>query len=204
MGFEWNKIFGALLAAAFVVLGVNFLSDGLYHADKPEKEGYALEGGAVAATTAASTEPVVESVSAMLAKMEISEGEKVAKKCVACHTFDKGGANKVGPNLYGTINRVIASVDGFGYSGALKAHGADGGKTWTYDELNGFLYKPKAHVKGTSMGFAGLKKTGDRAAIIAYLRLLADEMAPLPEADAASGDGAATEGETSTEEAPKE
>ncbi len=198
MGFEWNKIFGALLAAAFVVLGVNFLSDGIFHADKPEKEGYALEGGVVEVAAAATSEPVVEPVSAMLANMEISEGEKVAKKCAACHTFDKGGTNKVGPALYGTVNRAIASVDGFGYSGALKAYAADGGKTWTYDELNGFLYKPKAHVKGTSMGFAGLKKTGDRAAIIAYLRSLADEMAPLPVADAAASD------ETETEEAPKE
>jgi len=195
MGFEWNKIFGALLACAFVVLGVNFLSDGLFHAEKPEQEGYALEGGAVAAVAGGGKADVVESVNTMLAKMEISEGEKVAKKCVACHNFDKGGANKVGPALYGTVNRAIASVDGFGYSGALKAY-AEGGKTWTYDELNGFLYKPKAHVKGTSMGFAGLKKTGDRAAMIAYLRSLADTMAPLPDPAAAApaeGDAAATD-----------
>lgn len=194
MGFEWNKIFGALLACAFVVLGVNFLSDGLFHAEKPEQDGYALEGGAVAAVDGGDEPAGVESVNAMLAKMEISEGEKVGKKCVACHNFDKGGANKVGPALYDIVNRAIATVDGFGYSGALKAY-AEGGKTWTYDELNGFLYKPKAHVKGTSMGFAGLKKTGDRAAMIAYLRSLADTMAPLPEAEAkpAEGDAAATD-----------
>lgn len=202
MGFEWNKIFGALLACAFVVLGVNFLSDGLFHTENPEKQGYAIEGGAIAAVGGGDDKAEgVESVSAMLATMEISEGQKIGKKCVACHNFDKGGANKVGPALYNIVNRPVASVDGFGYSGALKAY-AEGGKTWTYDELNGFLYKPKAHVKGTSMGFAGLKKTGDRAAMIAYLRSLADTMAPLPDsAEAKPAEGGAAATDTPTNDA---
>ena len=176
--FEWNKVFAALLTLAFVVLGVNFLSDGLYHGKNPEKPGYAIEGGAQEATTAAAAGPTVESVDALLASADLAAGEKAGKKCAACHNFTKGGANKVGPGLYDVVNRAIASVDGFGYSTALKEYSE--GKTWTYEELNGFLYKPKAHVKGTSMGFAGLKKTNERAAMIAYLRSLSASPAPLP------------------------
>ncbi|MGI9366080.1 MAG: c-type cytochrome [Rhizobiaceae bacterium] len=178
--FEWNKVFGAFLALAFVVMGINFLSDGIYHSNDPETPGFAIEGGeAIAATSPADKGPSVEPIVALLASADLAKGEKVGKKCVACHTFNEGGANKVGPSLYGIVNRPIAGIDGFGYSGALKTYAAD--KTWTYEELNAFLYKPKAHVKGTSMGFAGLKKTEDRAAMIAYLRSLAATPVPLPE-----------------------
>ncbi|MEP0940864.1 MAG: cytochrome c family protein [Rhizobiaceae bacterium] len=178
--FEWNKVFGALLAMAFVVLGVNFLADGIFHHGNPEKAGFEIPGGeAIAATGPADTGPTIEPVGLLLASADLAKGEKVGKKCVACHTFNEGGKNKVGPGLYGVVNRAIAGVDGFGYSGALKAYSAD--KTWSYEELNAFLYKPKAHVKGTSMGFAGLKKTADRANMIGYLRSLAAEPAPLPE-----------------------
>ena len=178
--FEWNKVFGALLALAFVVMGVNFLADGIYHHSTPEKAGFEIPGGeAIAATTPADTGPTVEPVAMLLAAADLVKGEKVGKKCVACHVFEEGGKNKVGPGLYGIVNRPIAAVDGFGYSSALTAYAAD--KTWTYEELNGFLYKPKAHVKGTSMGFAGLKKTQDRANMIAYLRSLAADPAPFPE-----------------------
>ncbi|MEL7229633.1 MAG: cytochrome c family protein [Pseudomonadota bacterium] len=177
--FEWNKIFGAGLAAAFVVLGLNFMSDGIFSSSAPETAGFAIEGGpveAVATDPAAPTGP--EPITPLLASADIGQGEKVARKCAACHAFNEGGANKVGPALYGIVNKAIASVDGFGYSAALKEYGA--GKVWDYEELNGFLYKPKAHVKGTSMGFAGLKKEDERAAMIAYLRSLAADPAPLP------------------------
>ncbi len=180
--FEWNKIFGAVLTLAFVVLGVTFLADGIFHSETPEKQGYAIEGGtshgkeAVAEKT---TAPTVEPVAALLASVDLAKGKKVAKKCAACHTFNEGGGKKVGPPLYDIVNRAIASFDGFGYSGALKTYGKD--KTWTYAELNGFLYKPKAHVKGTSMGFSGIKKIEQRAALIGYLRTLAATPADLPE-----------------------
>ena len=178
--FEWNKVFGALLGLAFVVMGVNFLADGIFHHGNPEKAGFEIPGGeAIAATGPADSGPAYEPIGALLASADLAKGEKVGKKCVACRTFNEGGKNNVGARLYRIVNRPIAGSDGFGYSNALKEYAAD--KTWTYEELNGFLFKPKAHVKGTSMGFAGLKKTADRANMIGYLRSLAAEPAPLPE-----------------------
>ena len=117
-------------------------------------------------------------VGTLLAGASTDKGAGVFKKCAACHTVEDGAGNKVGPALYGIVDRPIATVDGFSYSSALKAYAE--GKTWNYEELNGFLFKPKAHVKGTSMGFGGIKKTQDRADIIAYLRSLAASPAPLP------------------------
>jgi len=109
---------------------------------------------------------------------DIVAGQKVAKKCLSCHTFEPGGKNKVGPALYDIVNRAMGITDGFSYSSTMKS--VSEGKTWDYESLNGFLYKPKAYMKGTAMGFVGVKKTADRANLIAYLRSLADSPAPLP------------------------
>jgi len=111
-----------------------------------------------------------------LASADIAAGQALSKKCTACHVFDKGGPNKVGPNLYNVVNRDVASVADFKYSGALTDHGG----AWSYEELNGFLYKPKAWVSGTKMNYAGLSKAEDRANIIAWLRTLSDNPTPLP------------------------
>ncbi len=182
--FELNKIFGAVLAVLFLILGVSFLSEGLFESHKPEKPGFIIEvaeddghssGGAE--KKKAGPEPIA----ALLADADIEAGKKVAKKCAACHSFDKGGASKVGPNLYEIVNKPIAGVSGFGYSTAMTDYAA--GQKWDYDQLNKFLFKPKALIKGTAMGFAGLKKTKDRANIIGYLRSLADSPAELPAAE---------------------
>ncbi|MEM1317893.1 MAG: cytochrome c family protein, partial [Pseudomonadota bacterium] len=125
-----------------------------------------------------------EPVMPMLASMSPEDGEGVARKCAACHNFDKGSANKVGPQLWDIVNRPIASVEGFGYSGALQTYGE--GKVWSYEELNGFLWKPKTHVPGTSMGFAGIKKVEERAELIAWMRTLSDNPAEMPSAEEAA------------------
>lgn len=179
MKFDWNDLAMAFLGAIFVIFGVTLLADGLYHSEVPQTAGYAIEGAPVEAAAEEAEENIIEDASMMMAKMDVSQGEKVAKKCTACHNFNEGGANKVGPVLWNAVNRPIASVADFGYSSAMRTY-AEGGKVWNYAELNGFLYKPKDHVKGTSMGFAGLKKTEDRAAIMAYLRSLSSNPAPLP------------------------
>ena len=188
--FEWNKIFMSVLGIVFMVMSLNFLSEAIFHSEIPEQPGYAIE---VAEGTSEEAEedtgPAYEPINALLASADISAGEKTFKKCAACHSNEAGGANKVGPGLYDVVGRAIASVSGFSYSAALKAYGE--GKTWDYEELNGFLWKPKTFVKGTSMGFGGIKKAEDRAEIIAYLRSLSDNPMPLPEesADASNAQG---------------
>ncbi|MFZ1680960.1 MAG: cytochrome c family protein, partial [Rhizobiaceae bacterium] len=109
----------------------------------------------------------------------VDAGATVFKKCASCHTVDNGGANKVGPNLWNIVNRPVASHEGFAYSAPMKAF-AEGGKTWDYESLSQFTLAPKGLVKGTAMGFAGLKKIDERANLIAYLRSLSDAPAPLP------------------------
>ncbi len=184
--FEFNKIIGALLGAVFVVFSISIVSDAIFAAPIPEKPGYAIEavedehGGGGGAEAKAQ-----ESVLPLLASASVDQGAAVFKKCAACHTDDASGANKVGPNLWDIVNRPVASHAGFSYSAPMKEF-AQGGKTvWDYEHLDHFLLSPKGLVKGTAMGFAGLKKVDERAAVIAYLRSKADSPAPLPEASAA-------------------
>ncbi len=178
-GFELNKIAGAVLFTLLVYIGIQNLGDVLFHVEPANPQAYVVEGVELAGAPAgAAVEEVAEvDIRALLQTASADKGLKVAKKCVSCHAFEKGGANKVGPALYGIVNSDIGAVAGFAYSDTLNE--IDG--VWDYEALNGFLENPKKYAKGTKMAFAGLRKPNDRANIIAYLRENADTPAPLAE-----------------------
>jgi len=179
--FEFNKVAMALLATVFVLFSFSLLSESIFHSKNPEQPGYVVEvadAGGDSQTEEAG--PAYDPVEPLLASADMGAGEKVFKKCAACHTYEKGGENKVGPNLWNVVGGGVGNqIADFKYSTALADYGSDG-KTWSYEELNGFLWKPKTHVKGTAMGFAGLKKVEDRANLIGWLRTFADSPLPLP------------------------
>ena len=180
---EMNKIAAGVLCAGLVAMAAGKIADVLVDPKPLEKNAYVVNveaaGTASVATTPAS--PKNEPVLALIASADPVAGQKVFKKCAACHSVDSGGKNKVGPNLYQILNAKLGAKDGFNYSSALKAF--ERAASWDYNALNGFLKKPKEYMPGTKMGFAGLKKVSDRAAVIAYLRTLSDSPAVLPTAE---------------------
>ncbi|MGE7370243.1 c-type cytochrome [Neorhizobium sp. NPDC001467] len=178
-----NMGVGAFLASVFVLMSVSIASEGLFHSPAPEKAGFeivaeeaAAGGGGEAAA------PAAVPIAQLLASADAKAGETSFKKCQSCHDGAKGGPNKVGPNLFGIVNRPIATHEGFSYSAAMKDFSKGGEEKWTYDHLNHFLAAPKAYIPGTAMGFAGVKKDDERANLIAYLRTFADAPEPLPDA----------------------
>ena len=176
--FEINKIIAAVLLIALIVIGIGKISDIAFHIDKPEKSAYKVEIQVNNSETNSKVEKVVEKIdiSALLALGDISHGEKVFKKCAACHVIEKGGANKIGPALYGVLGRKVAAIGDYKYSQALE----DYGKLWTFEEMNGYLRKPQSWIKGTKMSFAGLRKEKDRASVILYLNKYSDSPLQLP------------------------
>ena len=177
--FELNKIIAAILMVALLVIGIGKLSNVIFHVEKPETPGYSVE---VEQTTVVnsqiSTEPTEDKIdiAALIAMGDIATGEKVFKKCAACHSIVKGGKNNIGPALYNVVGRQVAVVSDYKYSKALSAYG----KEWTFEELNGYLLKPAKWIKGTKMAFAGLRKEKDRASVILYLNQNSDNPKPLP------------------------
>ncbi|UVK39025.1 cytochrome c family protein [Mesorhizobium sp. AR10] len=184
--FEINKLIGGLLGTCFVVFSVGIVSDALFASPAPEKPGFAIEATEPAeggpAAPAAEAKPIAE----LLATADAEAGAAVFKKCQACHSGEKGGPNKVGPDLWDLIDRPVAEHQGFAYSAGMKEFSKGGTEKWTYDNLNHFIASPKKLVKGTAMGFAGLPKDEDRANVIAYLRTLSDSPKPLPTPGAAA------------------
>ncbi len=179
--FEINKIAAAILVALLLVKASDLVSEGLVEPKMLEKQAFEIEGVEVKMADKSGTgTPVIESITPLLAAANIENGKKVFKKCTVCHSIDKGGPNKVGPNLYGVVGANIAGVSGFAYSAAMSSHGGN----WDYKALNDYLYKPRDAVKGTKMAFAGLKKVQDRADVIAYMRQESDSPQPLPVAGA--------------------
>jgi cytochrome c len=181
---ETNKLVAAILTAITVAALCGFVAKAIVHVPVPTENAYKIEVSEDTAGGAPVAQAVAEPILALLASADVAKGQSVAKVCAACHTFDKGGPSRVGPNLYNIVGAMHAHSEGFAYSDAMKALKD---KPWTYSELNGYLWNPKKHMPGTKMGFAGLKKPEDRAAVIAYLRTLADSPAALPsEADIAA------------------
>ena len=176
--FEVNKIIAAVLLIALIVIGIGKISDIAFHVNKPEKSAYKVEILENVSASNSTTEKVIEKVdiAALLALGNVSHGEKVFKKCAACHLVNKGGENKIGPALYGIIGKKVASKDDYKYSKAMAAYD----KNWTFEEMNGYLKKPQSYIKGTKMAFAGLRKEKDRASVILYLNQNSDNPLPLP------------------------
>jgi cytochrome c len=180
--FELNKIMGAVLFTLLCLVSLNITAGALFAPHAPAKPGYEIAVPEQAGQGAAAAPAAEEPIEVLLASADVGKGENAAKKCAACHTFDKGGPNRVGPNLFGVVGRAKASPGaGFNFSAALKAKGGD----WSIDDLNKFLLNPKAFVPGTAMAFAGLPRGSERADILAYLNSKADSPAPLPKAAAA-------------------
>ena len=176
--FEINKIVAAVLMVALLVIGIGKLSNAIFHVEKPKTPGYAVEVEQ-AKTVSSSTEKVVEEkvdIAALMAMGDVTLGEKIFKKCAACHSIVKGGKNNIGPALYNVVGRKTGAVTDYKYSKALVSYE----KEWTFEELNGYLIKPAKWIKGTKMAFAGLRKEKDRASVIKYLNQNSDSPVPLP------------------------
>jgi len=173
--FEINKIVAAIIIVFLVIFGIGKISDIVFHVEKPNTSAYKVEISTASNTESSKASQTID-IAALLAMGNLDDAKKVWKKCSACHSIKKGGKNKIGPALYNVLGRDVAALSDYKYSKAIMAFG----KTWTFEEMNGFLQKPQAYIKGTKMAFAGLKKEKDRATIILFMNQNSDNPLPLP------------------------
>jgi len=178
-GMEFNKIFAAVLVAGIIAMLSGFISEKLTKPHKLKEDAFPVVAMEGSAGGGAVKEKVAEPILAMLAEADITRGQKISKACAACHNFDQGGSNGVGPAMWNIVGKKKQAKDGFVYSGVLNANGEE---FWTYEALNKFLWKPKKYAPGTKMSYIGLKKPEDRAALIAWMRTMAPSLKPLPTA----------------------
>jgi len=175
--FELNKIIAAILMVALLVIGLGKIADGVFYVKKPKNPGYQVEvESQLTSGTSQAAEVEKIDIVAFMALGDVASGEKIFKKCAACHSINKGGKNKIGPALYNVVGRAVGGVDDYKYSKTLASYD----KEWTFEELNGFLQKPASYLKGTKMSYAGLRKEKDRASIIKYLNQNSDSPKLLP------------------------
>jgi len=176
--YEINKILGAFLFTCLVLVALNITADAIFAPHKPAKPGYEIAVQEHAEKGPAAPVAQEEPLPVRLASASVQKGQAQAKKCVSCHTFEKGGPNRVGPNLWGIVGREHASHAGFAYSDSMKKMSG----VWTLEQLDDFLKSPKGMVPGTKMTFTGLPRGDERADVIAYLNTLSDNPKPLPKA----------------------
>ena len=178
--FEINKIIASILLVALLIIGISKISNIIFKVDKLDSSAYKVElpddgDKQISDEKTMKADDKVD-ISALMALGDIAHGEKVFKKCSACHSIEAGGGNKIGPALYNVVGRKIAAVQDYKYSKALVEYK----KNWSFEELNGFLIKPQKWIKGTKMAYAGLRKEKDRASVILYLNKYSDNPLPLP------------------------
>tara|TARA_B100000700_G_C14711745_1_gene699446 strand:- start:246 stop:779 length:534 start_codon:yes stop_codon:yes gene_type:complete len=174
--FEINKIFAAIVIVFLLLFGVGKITDFIFYVEKPKEPAYVVEAPVIETGTSKASEAGKVDIGKLLSLGTLEHGEKVFKKCTACHVVAKGGKNKIGPALYGVLGRKSGSISDYKYSKALLAHN----KNWSFEEMNGYLLKPQQHIKGTKMAFAGLKKEKDRASVILYMNSKSDNPLPTP------------------------
>src|ERR1700761_6506110 len=177
--FEWNKIIGAVLGTAIFIFVVRVVAENIYEPETPAKSGYIVEGGVENPAGGGAAAPVEEALpdwGTVLAKADVAAGKATSSKCEAYHDLSNAKTTKIGPPLFGVVDRPRASIAGFSYSGAMKAKGG----TWTYDKLFKFLKSPGAYIPGTKMSFAGFSKADDLVNLIPFLRTNADSPAAIP------------------------
>lgn len=175
----FNKLAGAIIGIGLLIMGLMELSNRLFEVHPPETLAYAVELDAVAPVVQEEEEDGPVDFGVLLANADVSSGERVARRCASCHTFEEGGGNGTGPYMWDVMGRDVAGVDGYGYSSAMVSY-AEGGRVWGFQNMYDYLENPRSYVEGTAMSFAGLRNQEDRINIIAYMRTLSGDPIDLP------------------------